>query len=293
MSRKLLFVFNPLAGGKHLYKEDVPAMFKKFCLESDFDFFIYQTTGKEDQESIKKIIQDNNPDAVIAAGGDGTVNLVGEVMVNSNIPMGIIPMGSANGLARDLNIPQDMEEALQVIKRFVSHPIDSLEVNGMNCFHVSDFGFNARIVRRFSKSILRGKISYLWYGLTEFFFFEPFQYIIETGEQKIKGEAFMMTVTNANRFGTNVNINPLGKIDDGYFEISIIKPFSKLKAFKILYRLFHNTIHKSKYNRVIRCKSAVIYNIENTSFHIDGEPAQLQERIEVNIVPKGLCIFVP
>lgn len=293
MPKKLLFVHNPRAGGKSRRKEDLPGVLEKFCIEHSFEFSLYQTTGTSDQAVIQKICQDYSPDAVIAVGGDGTINMVGEVLVNSNILLGIIPMGSANGLARDLNIPENLAEALGVIEEFHSHSIDSLKVNGSNCFHVSDFGFNARIVRRFSESIMRGKISYLWYGLLEFFFFEPFHYTIETEEQKLKGEAFMMTVTNGNRFGTNVNINPLGQIDDGYFEICIIKPFPKYRSLKILYRLFRNTIHKSKYSRIIRCKKAVIYNKENTSFHIDGEPAELVEKIEINIVPKGLRMIIP
>lgn len=293
MSKKLLFVHNPRAGGKSRRKGDLPEALKTFCEKHLFEFSLYQTTGSKDQSAIQKFCQEYKPDAVIAVGGDGTINMVGEVLVNTNILLGIIPMGSANGLARDLNIPENLEEALEVIEEFHSHAIDSLKVNGKNCFHVSDFGFNARVVRRFSESIRRGKLSYIWYGLLEFFFFEPFEYIIETEEQRIKGEAFMMTVTNGNRFGTNVNINPLGQIDDGYFEICIIKPFPKLRSFKILYRLFHNTFHKSKYSRIIRCKKATIYNKENTSFHIDGEPAELLEKIEISIVPKGLRIIIP
>lgn len=293
MPKKLLFVLNPLSGGKSRKKEELPVILENFCKENSFEFFLYKTTGQNDQDQIRKLCNEIHPDCVVAVGGDGTVNMVGEVLVSTEIPLAIIPMGSANGLARDLNISEDLDKALHLIKEFHIHAIDSLKVNGLNCFHVSDFGFNARIVRRFHESIMRGKISYVWYGLLEFFLFEPFHYTIHTDNHKLEGQAFMMTVTNANRFGTNVNINPLGQIDDGYFEISIIKPFPLWRSVKILYRLFHNNIHKSKYNRVIRCKKAVIYNKENTSFHIDGEPAQIEERIEVNIVPKGLRMILP
>jgi diacylglycerol kinase family enzyme len=103
----------------------------------------------------------------------------------------------------------------------------------------------------------------------------------------------MITVTNANRFGTNVNINPLGEIDDGFFEISIIKPFSKFKSFEILYHLFSNSIHRSNYNRVIRCKFAEIHNLDKTSVHIDGEPVAFKEQIDIEIIPKGLQIIMP
>lgn len=293
MPRKLLFVFNPRSGGKSRKKEDIPAILEQFCGQNSCEFILYTTKGHQDQENIYNLWKEQQPDAVIAAGGDGTVNMVGEILVGTTTPLGILPLGSANGLAHDLNIPDTIPEALEVIREFHIHGIDSLKVNGRNCFHVSDFGFNARVVRRFSESILRGKVSYLWYGLIEFFLFEPFKYTIETHDQTIRGEAFMMTITNANRFGTNVNINPLGQIDDGFFEISIIKPFPKSSSLKILYHLFNNTIHKTRYNRVIRCKKAVVFNRENTSFHIDGEPSQIEERIEIHIVPNGLQMILP
>lgn len=293
MSKKLLFVVNPFAGGKN--KKDLPPALEKFCLDNDFSSVTYCTTGKDaDRERIAAYIRDERPDAVIVAGGDGTVNLVGEVIVGTPMPLGIIPLGSGNGLARDLGIPvKKTEDALEVIRKFIPHPIDTLRLDGRNCFHVSDIGFNARIVRKFSKSIIRGKLSYLWYGMQEFFALRDFEYIIETEKERLHGKAFMMAVINGKRFGTNANINPTGEIDDGFFEISIIKPFSRWKSFRILYHLFNNDIHTSEYNQVVHCKKAIIYNCNNTSFHIDGEPATPGRKIEVEIVPGGLTILMP
>ncbi|MBX9852936.1 MAG: diacylglycerol kinase family lipid kinase [Cytophagaceae bacterium] len=293
MTRNLLFVMNLRAGGKLKNKEALQLALKDFCQKNSCNSKFYETTGENDQEVIRKISLEYKPNAVIAVGGDGTVNMVGELLVNSGIPMGIVPTGSANGLAHDLNIPKKIDAALEVIKDFHTHAIDTLKVNGKNCFHVSDFGFNARVVRRFSESIMRGKLSYLWFGLQEFFTFNPFNYQIETDGQTIQGEAFMMTATNSNRFGTNVNINPLGEIDDGLFEISIIKPFPKFRSLEILYHLFNNTIHKTRYNQVVKCRKAIIYNKQKASFHIDGEPVVLGEKIEISIVPKGIRIILP
>lgn len=290
---KFLFVINPIAGGKK--KHNLPAILDSFSKLHSLTFQIINTTGdnEKDLAAIRNKINYFQPDAVVAAGGDGTVNLTGELLVNTGIPLGILPMGSANGLSRDLDIPQNLDDALDLIRKITVHPIDTLRVNGINCFHISDFGYNARVVKRFAESLLRGKISYVWYGIQEFFTFDPFEYSIQTEHQDISGKAFMMTVTNSNRFGTNVNINPLGEIDDGYFEISIIKPFPKIQSLKLLYYLLKGNIHRSTYNRVIRCKKAIICNKERTSFHIDGEPVKLGERVSIEIVPKGLLVICP
>lgn len=289
--KKILFVVNPISGGKK--KEEVKSEIVSYCKRNHIEDSYYETTGVEDKEKVEEIVRENRFDAIVAVGGDGTVNLVGRVLVGTRIPLGIIPQGSGNGLAKDLNIPEEIINSLDLIKKFRPHPIDTLKINDHDVFHLSDFGFNARIVRRFSESLIRGKISYVWYGLIEFFTFKPFKYIVQTPLFKYEGSAFMMIVTNASQFGTNVNINPLGDIKDGYFEIIIIKPFPITEAFYVLKKLLDKTIHRTKYSKLIRCKEATIINNENESFHIDGEPVELGEIIYIKIFPKGLYVFKP
>ncbi|MFN6945947.1 MAG: diacylglycerol/lipid kinase family protein [Cytophagaceae bacterium] len=291
IKKKFLFVLNPIAGGRR--KDDVPAMLDEFCKEHNILYNIIKTTGKEDHLRIEEQILQNKYDAVVAIGGDGTVNLVGNVLLGKNIPLGILPLGSANGLAKDLNIPQELPDALNVLPRFRPKFIDTLKINGYNAFHLSDLGFNARVIHRFAKGLLRGKLSYIWYGIQEFFTFTPFNYTILTPISRYEGDAFMMIISNASKFGTNVAINPLGDIRDGYFEISIVKPFPKLHSFHIMYYLLSDKIHRSKYYKVIRCKHAVIFNKDNESFHIDGEPWLPVEKIEIDIHPKGLKVLLP
>lgn len=289
--KRLLFVLNPKAGGKS--KAYVPDAISTFCLENNFLFDVLITTGKEDYEKLEEQLLRIKYDGVIAIGGDGTVSLVGRLLIGTNIPLGILPLGSANGLARDLGIPKDFFEALEVIGKFKSKYIDTLILNGYHCFHLSDLGFNARIIHRFAKSLLRGKLLYVWYGMLEFFTFRCFKYTLDTSINHYEGEAFMMIVTNANKFGTNVAINPLGDIRDGYFEINILKPFPKYHSFHIMYYLLKDQIHKSKYYQIIRCKKAVIFNTDNEYFHIDGEPMPLVSKLEVEINPKSLKIIQP
>jgi hypothetical protein len=97
MPRKLLFVLNPLSGGKSRKKEELPAIFENFCKENHFEFFLYKTTGHGDQKQILQICREHHLDCVVAVGGDGTVNMVGEVLVRSTgkypCPIGNYPNG--------------------------------------------------------------------------------------------------------------------------------------------------------------------------------------------------------
>ena len=291
LPRKILFVFNPIAGGKD--KQYLVDIIKKFGIKENIECDFFATSGQDDTGKLEKYINHVKYDAIVAIGGDGTVNLAGKVLVGTKIPLGIIPQGSANGLAKDLRIPEDVNEALKLIGKFKAIPIDTLKINGKDSFHLSDFGYNARIIHRFAESIIRGKISYLWYGLIEFFTFKPFSYTIKTPLLTYEGKAFMMIVTNTHQFGNDVVVNPLGKLDDGFFEIVIIKPFSRWVAAHVVHKLVSKTIHRSKYSKLIKCKEAIIYNTDNESFHIDGEPKNLGEKIDIQIVPKGLYIFRP
>lgn len=289
--RKFLFVINPIAGGRK--KQEVPEQILHFCKQSSCLYRVYETNGKTDTENIQKICAEIQPDAVVAIGGDGTIHLVGNILINTSTPLGIIPLGSTNGLAKDLGIPLSIPQAFQVLRNFRAKTIDTLKIDHKNCFHISDFGFNARISHRFAASLLRGRISYLWYGLQEFFRYKSFPYEIETPEHHYQGSAFMIVVSNAHKFGSHVTINPLGKIDDGWFEISILKPFSRLMAPYIFYHLVRDQIYKTRYYKVIRCKKAVICNRVHEFFHIDGEPVTLGERIEVLINPSSLRVLLP
>jgi diacylglycerol kinase (ATP) len=289
--KNLLFIINPISGGKN--KAELQEKLKSFCKENNVLCTFYETTGKEDKKGIQRLFLALKADAVIAVGGDGTVNLVGNILAETETPLGIIPAGSANGLSKDLGVPwKRTEDALENIKRFQIKSIDTLKVNNHNSFHLIDLGFNARICHKFAESILRGKISYALIALKEFLTFKPFPYKIETPKHTYNGIAFMVTITNSNKIGTNIEINPLGEINDGFFEINIIKPFPKIHSLKIIHQLLHSSIHKSPYYQSIRCKESVISDFRHECLHIDGEPVNMGNKIEVKIVRNGLKVIL-
>jgi diacylglycerol kinase (ATP) len=289
--KKLLFIVNPVSGGKD--KEGLLNHLEYFCKENNLTCDFYETSGNEDNKKITPLFNALKPDAVIAVGGDGTVNIAGNILVETDTPLGIIPAGSSNGLAKDVGVPSNsIDDALENIRRFNVKSIDTLKVNRINSFHLIDIGFNARICHSFAESTIRGKISYAFIAFKEFINFKQFPYKIETPRHTYEGSAYMVTLTNSNKIGTNMEINPLGEINDGFFEINIIKPFRRFHIFKVLYQLFHGTIYKSPYYQAIRCKEAVITNYAKECLDIDGEPAEIGSRIEVKIINSGLKVLL-
>jgi diacylglycerol kinase family enzyme len=291
MEKRLLFVINPISGD--IDKSESEQLLRDFCTVNHFDFHLYQTTGEDDKSQLQQEIERVHPDAVIAVGGDGTVNLAGTALIGKDIALGIVPLGSGNGLSKDLKIPQDFEAALEVIAGFNVHPIDTLELNGHPSLHLSDAGFNALIVKRFSEGEKRGLASYAFHVVREYVNYQPRYYEIKTDREEYKGKAFMVTVANANMFGSNATINPTGKVDDGEFEVCILEEFPKAEGVAILYDLFTAGIHTSLRSQILHCRQASIFNAEGEVTQIDGEPIDLGKHIEVRIRPASLRVILP
>lgn len=289
--RNLLFVLNPIAGD--IEKEDLKEDIDIICQEHGIKYEMYTTSGEDDSEKLKKKLQEFNYDAVYAIGGDGTVSMVGDLLIGTSTPLGIIPLGSGNGLSKDLDIPQDTEEALELIHTFVVRNIDTITLNGMPSIHLCDLGFNALVVKRFCDGDTRGPGSYAWIALQEYLSYEPKQYRIETDTDTFEGKAFMVTVANANAWGSNASINPDGILNDGMFEICLIEPFPRAASIGILYKLYTDSIDTSVYTRILKCRRATIYNLDHELMHIDGEPVETAEKIEVEMHPKSLKVILP
>ena len=289
--KKVLFVLNPIAGD--LAKEDVQKLSQEYCVKEQLEHEIYVTTGREDEQEVRKLLQ-NGFDLVVAIGGDGTVSLVAKLLNHTSITLGILPQGSGNGLSKDLGIPQDIPAALDIIKNGKIKAIDSLEINGYPAFHLCDLGFNARIVKLFCEGDTRGPGAYTWIALQEYLNYEPFKYKIKTDNESFEGPAFMLTIANANAFGSNAAINPEGEVDDGFFEISLIEPFPKTAALGILYNLYTDSIHKSVYSRILKCKEATITKEPSDILQIDGEPVPTtSDEITVKLYKRSLQVLVP
>jgi len=289
--QNLLFVINPIAGD--IEKDELEEEIVSICQAHQISYFIYKTIGSQDDEKVKQLISEQQYDAVFAVGGDGTVSMVASLLIGTSTPLGIVPLGSGNGLSKDLHIPQDTEEALKLIYRHEVRAIDTIDLNGRPSIHLSDLGFNALVVKRFSDGETRGPGAYAWVAMQEYLSYESKFYRIDTDQETFEGNAFMVTIANANAFGSNASINPNGILNDGRFEICLIEPFPKAAGIGILYKLYTDSIDDSVYTRKLSCRKATIYNIDHEVMHIDGEPIDLGTEITVTMHPQSLQVLLP
>jgi len=234
----------------------------------------------------------NNFDVFIAAGGDGTVHSVATELVNTEKILGVLPLGSGNGFAREFGFRLNLRSLISDIRKGRSMDIDVIEINDHLCLNVAGIGLDSFVAHSFNDLKLRGFIPYVWLTFKTFLRLRPFQVkIICGGEEIVSEKLFVLTLANTRQFGNNAFIAPDAKPNDGLIDLVLIKPFPKVFGPIFIIRLFTKRINHSKYVRYIRTDKEIVIESCETRFHIDGEPIKISGKVNVRIRKDALKVL--
>lgn len=287
--RKILYIINPISGvGK---QKIVEKMLEKYSSKNSQYEIIYTKKAKHAIEIAKENLF--NFDAIIAVGGDGSVNEVAQALINTNTVFGIIPTGSGNGLARHLKIPLKIEAAIKNINKFNTTIIDTASINEKYFVNVAGIGFDALIAHKFANYGKRGFLSYIKLVSKEFKNYKPQKIKININNNSAEISMFLLSIANGSQFGNNAYIAPKASLTDGFLELVQLKKFAIKNAPKLAYKLFRRSIETSKFIETSAIKNIIIEKNGEILAHIDGEPAIFTNKIEIKIIPKSLKIIVP
>jgi len=283
-----LFVINPVSGGKQKKEHEaaIHGYFQK--LPHKIEFFLLN--GKNDAEQLDACIMQVKPQKVVAVGGDGTVGMVAKKILGTDMQLGIIPAGSANGMARELNISQNIDEALNTVEKGIVRKADAICINNEICMHLSDIGINARLIKYFEEGNRRGILGYAKVALKALLKKQNIRVIIQAREKEIKRDAFMVVLANASKYGTGAVINPKGDLYDGLFEVVIIR---KLGIATLLKAWFRPQSFDPKKIEVIQAKAVHIETHRRVDFQVDGEYKGKVHIVDAEILPGQLNIVLP
>ena len=285
--QRLLFVVNQGSGSRD---QSLSEKIINYFADSETSIEIFELPRQCDIEQIKKAITKAKADRVIAVGGDGTLKLVAECLLNTKTPIGIIPTGSANGMAKELDIPLDIEDALNVAANGTPKKIHATLVNDELCIHLSDIGFNAYLVKKFDELPTRGMLTYAKSAWHAFWNHKKMQVQFKVGDREIKTSAAMVVIANATKYGTGFQINPDGKLDDDVFEVILIKEYAVMEILKIW-------ISKLPWNpKKIESFQASAVKISTKSqahFQVDGEYMGKTNKVEAKLLPDAINIIMP
>ncbi len=265
------FIVNPISGGKKVHQSIVE------LIDNQLDKHLY----------VPKVCYTEY--AGHAIGGDGTVNEVGKALIHTKTALAIIPTGSGNGLARELEIPMKATKAVESLNTPVSKIIDVCYANEVPFFCTAGIGFDAHCADVFSKMKGRGLLNYVKVGFSEFWKYKPLRCIFGADDYDV----FSITFGNASQFGNNAYITPSAIIDDGIIDCTIISPPTTWQALPMIAQLFNGNIHSSELSENYRGTKFKVSTEQNCLIHCDGESLQLKtNELIISISEKSLRVII-
>lgn len=288
--KKVLFIVNKFAGGG--YTPELEGRIIQVCAAHEAEPDIVYTQGPGHATELASAAAGAGYERVAAVGGDGTINEVGRGLIHTGLPMGIIPRGSGNGLARHLCIPLSISDS---VKTFLTAPATTMDVFTLNnklSLNVSGVGFDGHIANLFGGKTRRGLTGYAKLTIEEFLRFPEFEATLTIDGSLITRKAFVFAIANSSQYGNNACIAPKASVSDGLLHLNILKKVPPYR-FDFVWAFFAKTIDQSSYSEIIKLRKLRIETKTPVPYHVDGEPCGSDTVFDISVMPSILHIVVP
>ena len=263
--------------------------------ENNYQVFVWESLYKGHAlELTQKAIRDDSK-TVVACGGDGTINEIGRYLIETDIPLGIVPLGSGNGFARHFKIPLNIRASLQVIQAKTRVSIDAGLINQHFFLSNVGVGFEAHFINSYQKESTRGFISYCKALVVALRAFIVNKHRIYYADKTREITPFSLMVSNTNQFGYNFSLTPESSISDGKLELIIFKSKSVLALFKLFFASrFSIKLSQDLLEIIPVSKVRIALESSEFLFQFDGEINQCSSKeIVVQLHPRKLKVWVP
>jgi YegS/Rv2252/BmrU family lipid kinase len=297
--RKILYLVNPISGTGD--KRKIEKIIVRQTQAKNIHFEIRYTTQDGAYEFLPRKIEEENITDVVICGGDGTINQVCSHLQNCTVNVGIIPVGSGNGLATAAGISRNIKKSLEIVFQNKTKRIDAFTLNGKFGCMLAGLGFDARVAFAFSKEKRRGLMGYINICFQEFFKKLSYRIKVKIDGKTLEEEIFFISMANSNQFGNRVTIAPEASLSDGLLDVVLVtkmNPF--LSGMYLLLQILSGRIQKpdveqNKKKKIYYWQTSEL-EIENPDLaplHIDGEPKTTSEHIKIKLISKAIDLLVP
>lgn len=294
MKNNIIFIINPIAGkGKG---KIVASRIQQFFHEKSINIQISFTEKSGHATELTKQFISLKPNAIVACGGDGTINEVAQTLVGTDIALGIIPIGSGNGLAANLRIPKSIDNALETILKQKTKTIDAGKINHQYFFSNIGFGIDAAVIEQYAQTKKRNFLGYVSASTKALFQYKPKSFSIKIDDEKeLKNDYYFLFCSNSNEAGYGISFSPKAKLNDGKLDFLAIKKLNFIQQIQFSICVLLKRIEKMNQAEVLQIRSAnFINNDVETIAQIDGETVVLNEKnIEVSVVSNALHVIIP
>ena len=288
--KNIAFIVNPVSGTKT--KNRITKLIRELLNKELFSPTVVTTEYAGHATQLAQQFALEGYYAVIAVGGDGTINEVGRGLCGTNTALGIIPNGSGNGFARHLEISTRMNRAVEMLNNSEVISVDYCTVNDIPFFSTFGVGFDALVAQDFSNTS-RGLKGYIESILKDIFQYKPEQYHLQGEGIDLTTSAFLINFANASQWGYDACIAPKASLQDGWMDVAIVSEFPLIKAPELAWQLFTKSIDENHYMHTIRAKEIMLEREnESSPVHIDGTPTQMAKDLHIKIVEDGLKVLV-
>ena len=299
MKRKINFLVNPISGNTK--KDEILRLVHTEMQAKEIPFEFIFTNVSGDYDEIKDKIETEEITDIVMIGGDGTVNQVVNALRDTKVQFGIIPVGSGNGLALAAGIPKKPIDAIQLIIKGESKPIDAFLINHQFSCMLSGIGFDAQVAHDFSNKASRGLMTYTQQSLINYFKAHPYQFEVVLENFSFFTDAYFISIANSNQFGNNVTIAPQASLNDGLLDIVVVQKMNKAKMpFAVLKQIRGNNkltelVENLSTNNILyfQTKGLTIKNNKHAPFHIDGDPKETAAEFSIEIIPSCFNLIQP
>ncbi|MGZ3952280.1 MAG: diacylglycerol/lipid kinase family protein [Flavisolibacter sp.] len=299
MSRKLLYIVNPISGTRN--KSSLKEVIEEKTSAAGVEFAIYPSVESGDYSFLVPIIKEQRFTDVIIAGGDGTINQVVNSLRKLKVQFGIIPCGSGNGLAFTAGIPKSAARALKIIFKGRSEWCDAFLVNDSFACMLVGLGLDAKVAHDFANDPNRGLATYIRKTVTNFFTAKTYPFVLKSNGKRLETDALFISIANSNQFGNNFTIAPKANLNDGLLDIVVMAEQNKLVALLQAFKQVGG-FNKLQELQVIDETAGVLYfqtdeiriqNPQLAPMHIDGDPVETSNKFSIQILKDSFRLICP
>lgn len=289
--KNILFIVNPNSAKGN--EKRISRAIESRIDQNVFDVSVVYTQSADHAIKLSSKAVADYIDIIVAVGGDGTVNEVASQMIQTSSALGIVPLGSGNGLARHLGISRNIETAIDIINNQYSSTIDTGSINGKIFVSIAGIGFDALVAERFAKSNRRGFLGYFQIIANEYLNYKPQSYKLTFDDGMVfTKRALFVSFANSNQFGYNTTIAPNAKLRDGLLDVCIVNKPQIYHIPLIASLLLLKRIDISPSTTIIKTKSLTVVRDHEGVVNIDGEAINLGKDLKIMINPLSLKIII-
>ena len=281
---KAAFIINPFSA-----KKNYQPFLDSLCKKVEQPLYLISQSVEDTDDFIRKVW--NDVDVFVAVGGDGTISVVAEKLINTNKILAVFPAGSGNGFSNETNFNKNITTLLEKIESQKYREIDTFKVNDFFSINVSGTGFDGKIAKEFEKTN-RGFKNYIKVSIRTFFNYKPIKVkFLDEAYKTYNGKYLMLNVANTRQFGNNAYIAPMASKSDGLVDLVLVKKFPLTYSPFFAFRMFSKRLKDDEYVTYLPV-SEIEFKVNTKTWHIDGDFKKIKSPIKIKVLPKSLKILI-